>query len=234
MKRANLLFFVFAVLLMMLTLSGCNKSVGDNENKDIVKSEEKGILSGSVLDIGKYGRTKELNGIQMYIDDNGVVTTEISKEGYTFVYVEYEMKNSGGSPVQCCRWVGFEKTSQDFGEGAVLRVQPIAEQDYGMYEKYYQSIDENYKAMYSENSIELFRVWIEKADGSEVLSYDEQIGLLFQWGDTGITQAFGVEDSSDENLEHNFVMLGMSKVPAGKYAKISVNHSSKAIAIIKD
>lgn len=229
---------VSVVLLLLSVMSSCTNNYKpeyetdtETHEKSDTETETEPKLTGISLE-KKYGSAYNVNGIDMYfISEISVYTTKVVPGGYTFVNIGYisgvdEFEKS----IISTHWIGFDGSSMQFNEDAVLRVQAITlYNNPDAFQSYYAAIDEEKRIS---DSVEIFRIWIENADGSKVREFNPEISFLIDESDAFTHfKAFGIEKDGDESLATMTVPMNIPNIAEGKFLSIKTNRILNAIAI---
>lgn len=219
-KSRFIVLCVLAAIIIIITLFNVFKK------NDISGS----AAVGSAIASGSYGSVIEKNGIRMYVDADGVTSTQMVSGGITFLNEEYTDAKGAHSV-----WIGIDNTDDTFHESCVLRAQIITPNEKEEYQSLFNCIDDKNKKDFSESQPLIYRVWIEAEDGRVIKIYSTRVSMFIEAGDDCDidSRAYSIEEGNDESLELFVKNINSGEV-SGRFFSVYIRHHNDAIVFVNN
>lgn len=200
------------------------------------KSDTENEPEKTVDELAKiYGEPHDLNGATVYyIKEASVFTTKIVPDGYTFINFGYASEIDAMEQVVVnSHWIGFDSSAHQFPDGAFLRIQAITQcNNFEYYENYFAAIDEAHR---TKDTVDIFRIWIEDANGSEIKTYDAPVDWFIDMKESSSEfKAYGIERYEDKVLDVTKAQMSFPHISERTFLSIRADGPCNAIVIFEE
>ena len=207
---------LLSVLVCLFAFAACGKSEPSASMPDIAVAPDIEVDEG-------VGEQTEVDGFKFYVNSIGITSVPVAASGVTFLQDASE---------SVTRWFGIDNGSGAIPSGAILRVRTLSQiEDADAYMDAYHLIDTAVKKQHQRNSIPLFRVWLENAEG-EVLPSAGTLTLLMQQDAANPYKVYALSDGEDVLLNSNYISSGLARPAMPGYLSIVLTGADTTFALI--
>ena len=178
------------------------------------------------LEVQYWGKPVLNDGIMNWVDSNGTTSVQVKESGISWLKEDSDESSA---------WYGIENPldSTDkpvFTPGSRFWVRWLSKSD-SDWNKYYDQIDNDYKAQVDNNQLWIFLTGVTAPDGTEYKNFGTTANLYIQIGadwDERDIKSVCVLDAKDEAVDSSFIeSSSLTDCPVdGKLAKLSLTHFS--------